>query len=192
MAFARYSVGLIGCLMIGSHVGCATIVSEKRYPVTIDNVPGPTYFSIYDRKHQIVDQGVTPKQVTLDAKAFPFWPAKYTVVMAGTESTSQRHELNAGLDPWVAGNLVLGGGLGAIVDGATGAMFKLPKRISGNVANQYAVSDPQTGSMIVSSEMGGGDGIPNSESMLDSPTMLSPLSGSHPSVMSASHVRKNE
>lgn len=135
--------------------GCATVVSEKRYPVTIANSQTPTFFSVHDRKNQVIHQGVTPQQVTLDAKAFPFWPAKYSVVFAGQDSASESHELKAGIDPWVAGNIVLGGGLGAIVDGATGAMFKLPKTITGNVPPQFAVTDPNQGSFLASSMMKG-------------------------------------
>lgn len=135
-------------LLLVCQTGCATIVSEKNYPVTINNSPGPTFFSVQDRKNNVIHQGITPQQVTLDAKAFPFWPAKYTVVYAGTESTTQRHEVKAGFDPWVAGNLLIGGGLGAVVDGATGAMFKLPKRVEGNVPAQYAVTDQQLGTLL--------------------------------------------
>lgn len=135
--------------------GCATVLSEKRYPVTIANSQTPTFFSVHDRKNQIIHQGVTPQQVTLDAKSYPFWPAKYSVVFAGQESTSESHELKAGIDPWVAGNIILGGGLGAIVDGATGAMFKLPKTITGNVPPQFAVTDSNQGSFLASSMMNG-------------------------------------
>lgn len=152
-ALDRLRLLVIAALIIGSASGCATIVSDRQYAVTVDNPPAPTCFAVYDRKNQVIEQGVTPQQVNLDAKAFPFWPAKYTVVMAGNDSTSQRQEVKAGFDPWIAGNLLIGGGLGAIVDGATGAMFKLPKRITGNVAPQYAVTDTQVGHQIASSVM---------------------------------------
>ena len=96
----------------------------------------------------MIASGVTPQQVTLEAKSLPFWPAKYSVDFAGAESTSQRQEITASVDPWVVGNIVLGGGAGAVVDGFTGAMFKLPKSIEGNVPPQFAVTDPSVGSAI--------------------------------------------
>jgi len=139
-----------------SQIGCATLVSEKRYPVTIDNTHGPTFFSVQDGKNKVIHQGVTPQQVTLDAKYRPFWPAKYTVVYAGHESTTQRREVKAGFDPWIAGNLVLGGGAGAIVDGATGAMFKLPERIEGDVPARFAVTDQHLGSQLAGVMLGSG------------------------------------
>lgn len=142
----------IGCLVF-SLGGCATIVSEKQYPVTIENAGGPTYYSVYNRKREVVQQGITPQQVTLDAKAAPFWPAKYQVVFAGNESMSQQQELRAGFDPWVGGNVLIGGGLGAIVDGATGAMFRLPGRVSGNVSARYAITEPTAGAQTIAAMM---------------------------------------
>ena len=124
--------GLLMLFVIGLS-GCATIVSEKRYPVTIANAQAPTYFSIQNRKNETIHQGVTPQQLTLDAKAFPFWPAKYNVVFAGNDATTQTVPLKAKLDPWVAGNIILGGVAGTVVDGATGAMFKLhPATVCGD------------------------------------------------------------
>lgn len=176
MKMRQYVLLLAASFTLGFSGGCATIVSERKYEVTIDNPPAPTCFSVYDRKNEVVEQGITPQQVTLDAKAFPFWPAKYSVVMAGTESTSQKLEVQAGFDPWIAGNLVLGGGLGAVVDGATGAMFRLPKRVTGSVSPQYAVTDRSMGYVLASKEVGE-----------DQPAPIS-LSSNTP-VMPASHVQ---
>lgn len=144
---ARMATGLaLFCLVSTS--GCATVFSEKRYPVTIENATAPTYFSVQNRKNEVIHQGVTPQQVTLDAKAFPFWPAKYSVVFAGQDSASQTHDLKAGVDPWIAGNLLLGGVPGTVIDGATGAMFRLPKSVQGSVPPQFAVTEPNMGAAI--------------------------------------------
>ena len=148
-------VQLLIALVLSSHfVGCATVLSEKRYPVTVENGPGSTYFSVHDRKNRVIHQGVTPEQVTLDAKAFPFWPAKYSVVFAGENAASEVRPVKAGFDPWVTGNLLLGGVPGFAIDGATGAMFKLPKSVHGNVPMQFAVTDPYHGSQIVKAALG--------------------------------------
>lgn len=165
----RWTCLLAASILVASG-GCATVVSEKRYPVTIDNVPGPTYYSVFDRKNQVVHQGVTPEQLTLDAKSLPFWPAKYSVVFAGTQSASQRQDIQAGFDPWIAGNILIGGGLGAIVDGATGAMFKLPPRVTGNVAEQYVMTDPTVGAQIVAAS------VSQSHLMTDGVKPISPYS----------------
>ncbi|MDA8745741.1 hypothetical protein N9N28_13995 [Rubripirellula amarantea] len=139
--------------VVASMSGCATILSDRRYPVTIDNADGPTFFSVQDRKHNVIHQGVTPQQVTLDAKAFPYWPAKYSIAFAGAQSATQVKEVKAGLDPWSAGNLLLGGIPGFAVDGASGAMFKLPKSIQGSVPSQYAVTNSSQGSQLIATAM---------------------------------------
>ncbi|OYP37900.1 hypothetical protein [Rhodopirellula sp. MGV] len=128
--------------------GCATLLSERRYPVTIDNPPGPTYFSVVDHKQNVIHQGVTPQQVTLDAKRFPFIPAKYGVVFAGAGNTSQTREIKAKPDPWIVGNLLVGGVPGVIVDGASGAMYKLPKKVEGFVPTTATVTDASQGAVI--------------------------------------------
>ncbi|QDT08079.1 hypothetical protein K239x_00080 [Planctomycetes bacterium K23_9] len=135
---------MLSLFAVGS-TGCATIVSEKRYPVTVTNTQAPTYFSIQNRKNETIHQGVTPQQVTLDAKAFPFWPAKYSVVFAGNDATTQTVPLKAKIDPWVAGNIVIGGVAGTVIDGATGAMFKLPAEVKGQIPPQFAVTDVNQG-----------------------------------------------
>ena len=132
------------CLIVGATLplwtGCATLVSSNTYRVVMDNPPAPTTFTVLDRKNQPIASGVTPNPVELRANAFPFWPAKYSVVFNGVEGHSQRHEVNAKLDPWVAGNILLGGGAGALIDGATGAAFRLPDRVSGTVSPQFAMT----------------------------------------------------
>ena len=143
----------IRCLLLVSFVapmfsGCATILSERQYPVTFENSGGPTYFAVRNRKGEIVHQGVTPQQVTLDSKAAPFWPAKYNVTFAGQGDFVQQRELKANMDPWVAGNILLGGVPGAVVDGATGAMWKLPARVAGEVPTNLAMTDVTQGAKI--------------------------------------------
>jgi hypothetical protein len=43
---------LLFTLVAAVHLtGCATVVSEKRYPITIANSQSPTFFSVHDRKN---------------------------------------------------------------------------------------------------------------------------------------------
>ena len=141
---------LVIVLCVPLFQGCATIASHREYPVAFENSGGKTYFAIHDQKNQLVHQGVTPEQVTLPAKSAPFRPAKYNVTFAGAGEFTQHRELKAGFDPWTAGNILIGGGLGAVVDGATGAMFKLPKTMTGEVPAQYAVANVAQGARIAS------------------------------------------
>ncbi|MFU7557139.1 hypothetical protein ACMFWY_00475 [Roseiconus sp. JC912] len=147
--YQRFAPAFIfGIMILALCSGCATLVSERRYPVTIDNPPGPTYFSVIDQENNVIQQGVTPQQVTLDAKRYPFIPAKYSVVFAGGSNTSQTKEIRAKPDPWIVGNLVVGGVPGIIVDGASGAMYKLPKKVEGFVPTQATITDAGQGATI--------------------------------------------
>jgi hypothetical protein len=130
--------------------GCATVFSDHKYPVTVDNSGGATFFAVRDRKNQVIHQGVTPQQVTLDANSHPFWPAKYSVTYAGQGDYVQQREIPVKVDPWIAGNIILGGVPGLLVDGATGAMWKLPERVTGDVPSQYVLADVSEGSRIAS------------------------------------------
>ena len=133
--------------------GCATIVSGGRNQVTVDNSGGATYFSILDHNHQVVDSGVTPKQVTLRTKQQWLKPAKYQVVYAGQEGTTQ-HDLNARLNWWTAGNIVIGGVPGLIIDSATGAAWKLQPKVVGQIPAQQVVSNASQGAEIVAAHSG--------------------------------------
>ena len=99
--------------------GCATILSDRSYEVTIDNAAGPTYFSVVDRDNRVIQQGVTPQQVTLRSSAGPFRPAKYRVVYAG-QSGVQEQPLDPDINWWTAGNIIIGGIPGVAIDAATG------------------------------------------------------------------------
>ena len=145
--------------------GCATLLSESSYPVTIDNKGGPTYFSVYDRKNRVVQSGVTPQQVTLKAKAAPFWPAKYKVAYAAQDGV-QDYDLKAGFDWFTAGNVVVGGVPGIVVDGASGAMWKLQPTVTGHVARSQLISNASQGSSVLTawSTEGSPPGTPHQSS----------------------------
>lgn len=144
---------LLVAVCVPSFGGCATIFSERTYPVTIDNSGGQTYFSVRNRKHQVVHEGVTPNQVVLEAKSHPFWPAKYDVTFVGSDNVIQQREVKAGVDPWLAANIINGGLVGLAVDGTTGAMFKLPERVIGDIPAQYALTDMNQGAQIASAHI---------------------------------------
>ena len=142
--------GLLISLLACSFSGCASIMSDKKYEVTMDNSGGPTYFTVKDHKSRIVQSGLTPKQVTLPAKTKWLLPAKYNVFYAGRDGVEQ-HQLKARLDWWTAGNLVLGGVAGMAVDAVTGAMWKLDDRVTGQVPAQNIVSNESEGGTVLAS-----------------------------------------
>jgi uncharacterized protein YceK len=133
MSMNHCSFSLVALLGLS---GCATIVSKKDYPVMINNHPAPTCYSIYDNKQRLVATGVTPDQVTLPAKSAPFIPAKYQVAFAGEGGRGQVKQVRADLDPWIAGNIFLGGVIGLGVDGLPGRCTSCP--------NQSTLAFPKT------------------------------------------------
>ncbi len=129
--------------------GCATIVSGRKDQVTINNFGGPTFFSVVDEKGNIVHSGLTPQQVTLKTSTGPFRPAEYTVVYAGQEG-AVRNQIDTKINWWTAGNIVIGGVPGLVIDAATGAIWKFDSEIQGQVPASSAVADLHQGQAIVS------------------------------------------
>ena len=106
---------------------CASIVSKSDYPVTLQSST-PTKVTVKSKgTNNVVHSGVTPTTVTLPASEGYFQPAQYDI-----QTPKNTQSLNATMDPWYAGNIVFGGIIGALVDPATGAMWKLPKEVNIN------------------------------------------------------------
>ena len=135
--------------------GCATIVSGRQYQVTMDNTGGATYFSVLDNKNRVVHSGVTPQQVTLKSSSAPFQPAKYHVVYASQDG-AQQYDLHARINWWTAGNVVIGGVPGIVVDAASGAMWRLEPQVTGQVPSQKVVSNATQGAAVLADHSGGG------------------------------------
>lgn len=150
---ARGLFSVTALLTLVSSSGCATIFSKSQYPVEIVNSTGSTHFCVVDKKNRVVQQGVTPSKVLLPAKTDLCLPAKYSVIFAGHAATTQRQEIKAGLDPWTVGNLAVGGVPGLAVDVYTGAIYKLPEFVRGDVPAQFAVVDRVEGEQIVQASL---------------------------------------
>jgi len=128
--------------------GCATIISDRSWPVTVDNSGGPTYYVIKDRKNQVVQAGVTPQQITLKSSAGPFRPARYHVEYAG-EKGVHHQTIEPQINWWTAGNILIGGVPGLVVDAGTGAMWRLDPTVVGEVPHTDVVSNREYGHAIV-------------------------------------------
>ena len=114
----------------------------------MDNSGGATYFSVLDNKNRVVHSGVTPQQVTLKSSSAPFRPAKYQVVYAGQDGV-QKYDLNARINWWTAGNIVVGGVPGVAIDAGTGALWRLQPKVIGQVPSQKVVSNTTQGATLL-------------------------------------------
>ncbi|MCK5828976.1 MAG: hypothetical protein KAH20_01600 [Methylococcales bacterium] len=111
--------------------GCASIVSQSDYPVTVNSSPDGATFVIKNQAGVEVENGMTPKQVTLTTKAGFFDGETYTVKFDKTGYQSNFVVLDTQLDDWYFGNILFGGTIGSfIVDPLTGAMWELPEESS--------------------------------------------------------------
>lgn len=114
--------------------GCASIVSDSKYPVSIQSDTPDTTVIIKNRRGQQVHTGVAPLQVTLHAGNGFFSKAKYSIDFEKEGYVSSRQPFDATLDGWYFGNIIFGGLIGILfVDPATGAMWKLPESTTGNL-----------------------------------------------------------
>lgn len=147
-------------VFVSSFSGCATIISGRKSQVTVKNHAGPTYFNVVDQNGHVVHSGVTPAQVTLKTSAKAFRPAKYDVVYAGQEGV-YRQEVTRDINWWTAGNIVIGGLPGVIVDAGTGALWTFESDVYGNVPAHLVVADRGQGEAIIA-----GNSLPASGSMM--------------------------
>ncbi len=117
------SLLLPGCF--GS-VGCATIVSDKYYPVTINSLPTAADLEVRDESGAIEFTGQTPAVVRLAAGEAYFDKEKYTLKFTKENYKIHEKTIEASIDPWYWGNFVIGGLIGMlIVDPISGSMFEI-------------------------------------------------------------------
>lgn len=128
-------------VFVFSLVGCASIVSDSKYPVNISSSPKGAKLSVEDDSGRTIFTGRTPANVTLNASEGFFQAAEYTIICEKEGSYSRTTTLNSGLDGWYVGNILFGGLIGwLIVDPATGAMWKLDDNVHVNLEAKESAS----------------------------------------------------
>lgn len=157
MRLLQAAVSLCIALSLG---GCASIVSDSKYPVSITSSPSGAAYQINNEKGVFVHSGVTPDQVILPAGAGYFDGERYQITFKKDGYNGSTSIVNSGLNGWYWGNILFGGIIGMlIVDPATGAMYKLP-------AGTYASLSPIP-ALPVATQTSGGDDSKNREQLLN-------------------------
>jgi hypothetical protein len=118
--------------------GCASLVSDNTYDVSIVSVQKDVSFSITDSDGKLVAEGVTPEVVSLDSFAGYFKKAIYDVTYSHTDFPDKAVQLKATFSPFYFVNYPFGGAIGFLIDPFTGAMFNLPKELSGDLTTDVA------------------------------------------------------
>lgn len=131
--------------------GCASIVSESTYPVTINSTPSDANFIVTNEAGIEVQSGKTPYTVMLSSGDGYFSSASYTVTLKKEGYEDKVIEIKSTMDGWYIGNILLGGLIGMlIVDPATGAMWKLPETQTASLDAVVAQNADKSGLKIVS------------------------------------------
>lgn len=122
--------------------GCASIVSSRNYPVTLETFPPGKEVVVKDDAGKILYKGGTPMTVTLPASDGFFSGAEYSVAIVKEGKTVAQTQLSASVDPWYVGNILFGGLIGLLlIDPATGAMWKLDDHIMVGPQERKKVSE---------------------------------------------------
>src|SRR5690349_2992756 len=118
---------LIGLLTTSLFTGCASIVSGRYADVNIDSYPSNAHVLIHDDKGRTVASLNTPGVVSLKRNRKWFLPARYTAVIDAPGYQATEVPIRSTINPWILGNVVIGGIPGLVVDNATGAAWR-PKQ----------------------------------------------------------------
>lgn len=121
---APSAVGLAALVVLS---GCASIISGRQADVAFDSYPTNAHVSIRDTAGRQVASLETPGVVSLKRNRKFFLPARYTATIEAPGYEPARVPLRSTVNPWILGNVVIGGIPGLIVDTATGAAWR-PRR----------------------------------------------------------------
>ncbi len=104
--------------------GCASIMSGRHAEVTINSNPHHAHVVVRDRRGQEVAAVNTPGKVTLRRNERLIFPARYTATIEAPGYHAATVPIRSTINPWILGNVVIGGIPGLVVDNATGAAWK--------------------------------------------------------------------
>jgi len=115
------ATALLG-LPLGSS-GCATIMSGSHADVSFySNVPD-TSVVIRDKRGEQVMVAQTQSKVALKRNDRYIFPARYTATFMAPGYQAVDVPIQSKVNPWVLGNVAVGGIAGLVVDNATGAAW---------------------------------------------------------------------
>lgn len=122
--------------------GCATVFSKSEYDVQICSDRSGDRV-VLKQGYKTIANRETPYNMRLKASRDFFQGESYTLEYTNPGTGQKEVALyNAGMDPWVLGSIIFTGCLGLLVDGASGAMYKLPDQFYVCTDNtQYSMHD---------------------------------------------------
>jgi hypothetical protein len=113
--------------ILGSVGGCASIISGRRADIAFETYPANAQVTIHDDRGRPVSTFTTPGVANLKRHGKFFLPARYMATISAPGYQTAQVAIGSTLNPWILGNIVIGGIPGLVIDSATGAAWK-PKR----------------------------------------------------------------
>lgn len=105
--------------------GCASIVGGTHNDVSINSYPPKARVLVRDQNGQTVAKGMTPAKVSLKrGNGLLRKTPTYTAIIEKPGYQPAQVRIDPKLNPWIVGNLVLGGPFGVMADSVTGAMWR--------------------------------------------------------------------
>jgi hypothetical protein len=117
--------GWLFSMMICLTPGCASIVSGRHAEVTVNSSPPHAHVAVRNEQGETVATSQTPGTVSLKRSNGLFRKApRYTVFIEKPGYETARVSVNPKWNPWILGNIALGGVVGLAADSATGAVWR--------------------------------------------------------------------
>lgn len=101
--------------------GCASIVSGTSQPVSVTSTPTGLPFTVTDGHGAVVAGGITPATVNLKRGEGSM---NVQIKDKGNKRVVGQGTFAEGMNGWYAGNILIGGIVGLVIDGVDGAMWK--------------------------------------------------------------------
>jgi hypothetical protein len=121
-----YQNSMLGfCVVALMSVGCATVMNGRNAEVAVRSNPAGARVSVQSEKGETVATSKTPGRVTLKRSNGLFRKApRYTAFIEKPGYETAKVSINPKWNPWILGNVVLGGVIGLAADSATGAIWR--------------------------------------------------------------------
>lgn len=103
--------------------GCASIVSDNKSVTYLETVPEACKCELHGQDFKRVVN--TPNSISLPSEAAPI-----TIACSAPGYKRTTATLDTKADGWIWGNILFGGVIGAVIDGAKGSGFKFPPKYS--------------------------------------------------------------
>jgi hypothetical protein len=117
-------VGLAACVLSILSSGCASVISGREADIAIKSNPPRAHVMIQNEKGETVATSTTPTKISLKRSNGIFKKApRYAAVIQKPGYQTAKVKIDPKLNPWVFGNIALGGVIGLAADSATGAIW---------------------------------------------------------------------